>query len=361
MQEQINIIQFTPYYPPHIGWVEKVVYDIHENWNDWESLVVTSNIWIENIDVWENIIVYPAFNIVNNFPFPKFWKPDFWKAIKKLQKNITSDTRIITHTRFFFSSIVGWIFARKNKLKWTHIEHGSAFVNSGNTLIDICSKVYDITLWKYCIKKSDTVLAISTAAKVFLELTYKRVDIDIWYRGIDIMKNIIEKQWDICFVFVGRLTKLKNVSSLLESYKKWNFTQKLYIFWDGDEKQNLENQSKWKNIEFLWATDNQKIIDFLQKNKCIVINSSIQEWLPTIVIEWLITKNLVIATNVWGTSEISSYKDLLIYEAPDIESLITHMKQWLKNYDSYSWESYNYINVKFSMKNSINNLYNYIK
>ena len=357
----MKLIQFTPYFPPHVWWVEKVVFDIHNNWNYWKSIVFTSDIWQEKKISDEEMIVYPAFNIVNNFPFPKFWLPDFWKAIKKLQRNIDSDTRIMTHTRFFYSSFMWGIFARWNNVQWLHIEHWSAFVDSGNRVVNLCSKAYDLTLWKYCIKKANRVLAISKAAKVFLQSTYKRVDIDVWYRGVEFEKHSIQKKWDVLFVYIGRLTKLKNVSTLVECYKKWDFTQKLIIIWDGEEKIALESQSKWEDIEFLWSIDNKKIIEFLQKNKCILINPSLQEWLPTTVIEWLLTRNVVIATNVWGTSEISQYEDLQLYQVWGIQSLVNHMKNWLENFDTYSGKSYKDLNEKFAMKNSMENLYNFLK
>jgi hypothetical protein len=40
------------------------------------------------------------------------------------------DEKIIiqTHTRFFLSSFIGWLFAKYHKLKWIHIEHWSDYV-----------------------------------------------------------------------------------------------------------------------------------------------------------------------------------------------------------------------------------------
>jgi len=40
-----NIIQFTPYYPPHVWGLENVVLWIHNNWTFGTSTVVTGDMW----------------------------------------------------------------------------------------------------------------------------------------------------------------------------------------------------------------------------------------------------------------------------------------------------------------------------
>jgi len=52
---------------------------------------------------------------------------------------------------------------------------------------------------------------------------------------------------------------------------------------------------------------------FLSESNCILINPSYQEGLPTTVIEGLLTKSVVIATDVGGTREISEEEDLLLF------------------------------------------------
>jgi hypothetical protein len=51
------------------------------------------------------VIVMPAFDIVPNFPFPKFWKKNFWNALK-IAKNFNAKI-IQTHTRFFLATTLG--------------------------------------------------------------------------------------------------------------------------------------------------------------------------------------------------------------------------------------------------------------
>lgn len=358
----MNIVQFTPYYPPHVWWVEKVVFDVHHNWSYWKSVVFTSDIWQDNMTVSETIICYPAFNIVNNFPFPRFWNKNFWKSLKQLKKYYSKETRIITHTRFFFSSFLWAFLAKKNRVKHIHIEHGSGFVKSWNFLVNILSKIYDKTFWKYCINNANRVLGISKVSSQFLKNNFWKNSAWIWYRGMNFSLQDIEKKSDeIMFVYIGRLTWLKKVEDIVKAYKDGNFIEKCIIIGDGEKKQELEKKSQWLNIEFYGQKSHTEIIDFLQKNRCIVINPSSQEWLPTTVLEWLITKNMVIATDVWGTKEISSESDLLFYNVWNIPLLITLMHHMLEQYSEDHWKSYEVVTQKFSMEKSMRELYDHIK
>lgn len=359
--KKINIIQFTPYYPPHIGWLEKVSQEIHQNWNYWDSVVVTGNVWIESVKLWKNILVYPACNLVYNFPIPKFWKREFWVVMKKLRKHCSNNTRLLSHTRFFLSSFIGWIFAKKNNLKWIHLEHGSGFVLSWNTIVDFFSKIYDQSLWRYCFKKADIILGISNVSKNFVKKNFWRTNTQTWYRGIDFEKWIWEKKWEIVFLYIWRLTALKRVSDFIQAYKEWWFSQKWYIIWEGDFRTKLEKQAEWLNIEFLWYKSHHEIMRFLNTHHCILLNPSSQEGLPTTVIEWLLTKNIVIASNVWGTSEISQELDLILYQPWDIPSLVKTLEETLKNFQFLEWKSYASVKQKFSMEENLEKLYNFIK
>ena len=134
MKKKINIVQFTPYFPPHHWGLETV----SEQWGTqrvkswyWKVLHVTFSPWQKSwvthySHQWFNVIVLPAFNVVNNFPFPKFRKKSFWKWIQKIKK-FHWDI-YVTHTRFFLSTFLGALLAKKHKKKLIHIEHGSGYV-----------------------------------------------------------------------------------------------------------------------------------------------------------------------------------------------------------------------------------------
>ena len=369
MKKQIHLIQFLPYFSPHIWGVEKVWEEISWKWTHWKSLIISGNIcqqwnvYKKNID---NGVVYffPCIEIVDNFILPRLWTSKFWKVWGELKKEVWEDAenyRVLTHTRFFLSSLMWGIFARRNDIRWIHLEHGSGYVKSWKKFIDMISYLFDRTIGKWIISKANTVLSISQSSKNFIEKEFKREWVQVFYRGIEIPKIQKEKTEEITFVYIGRLSRLKWVTDLVSSLKGiWN-PWKLVIIGDGEERKNLEKQAEWWEIEFLWFKDRDFIMKFLSENKCILVNPSYQEWLPTTVIEGLATKNVVVATNVWGTGEISSQEDLILFEPWNTEKLWEKLTFAYKNFSELQRTSYKDIEKRFSREKSIETLYNFVK
>jgi len=395
MKEKINIIQFMPYFPPHKWWVETVWEEIGKYWvknNFWEFInIVTyfdqpspqlSHLRGEGVEQviyedkiiwykkdWYEVLVCPSIEIINNFPVYKVWDRKY-KLIKKYLINKTSpqpspleerglvqNWRVVTHTRFFLTSLIWWIFAKTNKIKWIHVEHWSDYVKLSSKLKSYLSIIYDKIFWKWIFKKANRVLVISEACKSFINRKFVRREVEVFYRWIELKKINLEKKWEVKIVFVWRLVKLKWVEDLINAYKKSWLNNELIIIWDWEEKQNLEKISKWFNIKFLWFKNKNFIEKFLADNNCILINPSYQEWLPTTVIEWLFYKNVVIASNVWWTNEISNKEDLILFEAWNIDELSKKIKFALKNYENLYWKSKKVIEEKFSWDKNIKKYY----
>ena len=354
-----------PYFPPHVWGVENVWQEIWEYWTTYKYWLCTHVIF----DVWGHkkedykkasrgtaIVFLPAFDLITNFPVPKIWKKDFWKALHSLE--IDENTRVLTHTRFFLSSLVWWIFAKRKRIKWTHVEHGSDYVTSNSKGVSFLAKAYDSILGKWVCKSADNILTISQASRSFIQENFVNRDIEVFYRGVNIINNRdVSKKSQKCFVYIWRIVHLKWVRDLIDAYIAWNFSETLYIIWDWEERRLLEKLSQWYNIEFLWFKDRMFVANFLHQNKCIVINPSKQEWLPTTVIEWLLTKNIVIATDVWWTKEISIQKDLFLYKSGDLLTLEKYMRDAFNKYEEYWWESYSSVKEKFSWEENLKVLY----
>lgn len=368
MKEKINLLQFSPYFPPHKWGVETVAEEIADYWTKkWygEVITITFDVGQDKTNhytqKWYQVFLLPSFDIIANFPVPKIWKREFWKVLKELKNYIlqNQNTRIISHTRFFLSSFIAGLFARKNKIQWIHIEHGSDYVKLSSKIKSKISYIYDKIIWKWIFKKADKVLAISEACKNFIIQEFIEREVEVFYRwmSFDNIPEKIEKKWELQFVFIWRLVKLKWVEDLIDAYKKWNFFQKLVIIWDWEEKKYLEEKSQWMNIEFLWFQKKDFIYNYLQENNCIFINPSYQEWMPTTVLEALMNSCPVIASDVWWTSEILNWKDLHLFKAGNIWKLIEKIQFSIKNYDSLKWKSFSEIKWKFDRENNIQNLF----
>ena len=189
----MKILIFCPYYPPHIGGVET-----HANeFNKYLSrhgigiIVFTPRLpknALEKELKYEEvkIIRFPAFEVIPNYPLPKFWKLKFWKLFCGLFKEKFDIT--ISRTRFFNTSLLALIYAKFKKTKWIHIEHGSDFVSLYNPLFSKIAKIYDYTLGRLILKSSDKNIANSMASARFCQKIIPQKYCEVVYRGVEIEK-----------------------------------------------------------------------------------------------------------------------------------------------------------------------------
>ena len=374
--QKINIIQFLPYFPPHKGGLETHAQE-RVNWRKdnwyWNVINVVFDLWYftqKSLD--KNIILLPALEIIPTFPFPKFWKKEFRKALKKIKSVISSDIvyekskRItITRTRFFTSSLVWWIFAKRNKIKRAHIEHGVDYVKMNAKRKEIIARIYDNTIWRRIFRNADQVIWISKAcAKFANKFTSKKIP--VIYRWIDFNPKPRQKyNWKkVRIWFVGRLVNLKWVDLLIKTVweiYKTNKDVELSIVWDGEEKTRLERLTQdlklQKIIKFLWYKNKEYIWSEFLPNIDIIVNPSYQEGLPTSVLEWLLAGCVVIATDVWGTREISDKKDLILVKSGDSWLLKDWLLKAIRGYKSIQWNSLNLIKERFRWEYTIKKYY----
>jgi hypothetical protein len=296
--EKINIIQFMPYFPPHKWGLETVWKEIWENWkknslwnfiniitqfNQNEELNKNDKIIFENTIIWykkdgvENLVC-PSLEIINNFPVYKIWNKKYKLILKYINIKIwdnVDDFRVITHTRFFLTSFIWWLFARNphltspkgreinGSIKWIHIEHWSDYVKLSSKIKTNLSIIYDKTFWKWIFKKADKILAISQACKNFINREFINREVKVFYRWIKFFKNTKIKENlserfnnKIIIWYVWRLYKWKNVESLIKAF--YNLDERiqkkfqLVIVWDWEDFERLKKIDKENKIYFTW-------------------------------------------------------------------------------------------------------------
>ena len=148
-------------------------------------------------------------------------------------------------------------------------------------------------------------------------------------------KELIEDKY---FLACCRLDKLKDIDTLIESYKilkeKYIIEEKLYIIGDGEERERLENLVKKYNLEkdiiFLGMQKNPYV---WMRNAKFFIHSSFREGLPTVIIEALITNGMVISSDCpVGPREIlEDGKYGILFPVGDKERLIEEILRVLND------------------------------
>lgn len=365
----MKVVQFLPYFPPHTGWVENVAQNIAKNitkYTNAEMLVITSDIWQKNkwynkyAENWYDVICVPSFNIIPNFPCYKFWTKWYRKAMKELKKY--NPDVIHTHTRFFLQTFHGWVWAKFHNKKRIHTEHWSWHVKWIWWIKELVARIYDQTLWRLVFSFADKIISINKTNLKFIKKFANTSKCEVIYNWIEDynIEKIKNKSELIRMAYIWRLSPLKWVNILLESIKslqqEWITNFKLDIIWDGEEYKNLEKYiegESLKNTKLLWKKSHEEIINKILPNTDILINPSFQEWLPTTVLEWLIWKCVVVATDVWWTSEISDKWDLILVKAGDVEELRKWIEIALRGCEKLSWESYAELKEKFSWERNV--------
>lgn len=190
------------------------------------------------------VMVLPAFDLVTNFPFPAFWKKEFWNMFQEIRK---FNAQIVqTHTRFFLSSLIGGLYAKFSGIRWVHIEHGSGYVVSDKQIVTFFSRFFDKTVGLWILWAADSVIAISEACKTFIRTEFLDREVSVIYRGMNIpdIPKIPSQDGKIRLAFVGRLVHLKGVRYLLEAIKHLvnEGVTDIYcrIVGDGEERADLE-------------------------------------------------------------------------------------------------------------------------
>ena len=356
----MKVAQFLPYFPPHKWGVETVAEEFSKYFvseNCWEVLNVVFSPGQETFVPYDKdgykVLIMPAFDIISNYPFPKFWQKQFWSVLSEVKQR--NPDIIQTHTRFFLSTFIGGICAKFWKKKWVHVEHGSWLVKGLIWWKAFFANIYDYTLGKLCFSSADQIVAISQGNIPFIK-KFSKTPIEVIYRGLDFPEIKRKKQNSdaISLGFIGRLVKLKGVDLLISAFADLvDEYPHLYlqIIGDGEERQNLEKQVKNLNIQdkvsFLGYKDKNTLQNQILPSLDIFINPSLQEGLPTTVIEALLAQCVVVATDVWGTREISHKADVILVK----QNAKTNLKNWIKKaiqtFDTVSGLSEQSVRVKF--------------
>ncbi len=313
------------------------------------------------------IIRFPAFEIIPNYPVPKFWSITFWKLFNGLFKD-SFDT-VISRTRFFLTSLLAFFFSKIKNIKWIHIEHGSDFVQLSSKFNSFVAKLYDYTFGKLVFKYSDINISISKTVQKFVHRFDNRHS-PVVYRGLNftsldaIPKDIvIREQYSnkIIITFVGRLYKWKGVENSIKAIKRLPAHLKKKIIFliigYGEDFEYLKDLSKTEVcIKMIGSVSHKKAIGLLKASDIYIHSAHPGGGLSTSLLEAMYCKNAIIATKNEGANEIIHDKNGIIIDSSD-ECLINESLLKLINDNKYlllSRESVKTITNKINWNTSIN-------
>jgi len=318
----MKIFIFCPYYPPHIGGLESHA-DEFNKYLSQSGIDITvftpklptdapeSEIKYNNV----KIIRFPAFEIISNYPLPKFWSLKFWSLFLGLFKQ--KFNIVISRTRFFNTSFLALFYAKIKNVRWIHIEHGSDFVQLSSKTKTVIAKFYDYVFGFLIFHFSDQNISISRAVQKFVAKFDKR-ESPVIYRGLDfesiekILPDLkIKKKFEkkIIISFVGRLYKWKGVENSIKAIKLLpkDLKEKIVflIIGNGEDFPHLKKISEKENcIKMLGNLPREKAIGILKISDIYLHSAQPGGGLSTSLLEAMVCNCAVIATPNEGADEV---------------------------------------------------------
>ena len=374
----LRVVEFLPYFPPHkwgletnAEWFSK--YFVSE-WC-WEVLNLVFSVWQkewikEYKKNWYKVLVIPAFDIIPNYPVPKFWQKQYWNVIKQTRE--WNPDIIITRTRFFLSSFIWWFYARKWWKKWVHVEHWSDYVQVSSWRKNKIAYFYDRIIWKRVFKKADIVVWVSNACKRFINKEFTKREVKVIYRWLEIpeklpdVEDLHKKFKDKIIVgFIWRLYKRKNAESLINAY--YNLDENLknkiqvVVVGDGEDLENLKTLDKDNKIYFTGWKPNDEALAYEKQFDIHMHTSNPWWWLATTLLQAMYFWALIVATPYeWATDVLINWENAIVLKDSSLEEIKRGLEEWIL----YIWKKFNrsknnknIINEKFQWEINIKKYY----
>lgn len=326
----MNILIFSPYYPPHTGGLESHSEEFNQHLaeQDVEIVVFTPHL-PESAPERESphknirIIRFPAYEIIPNYPLPKyvplFLMPRFFRMFLALWKE--RPDIVISRTRFFNTSLLALAYAKIRKIPLVHIEHGSDFVRLSSPFSTFIAKIYDHTFGRLVFRLSDINISISHAVRKFVGKFDQR-ESPVIYRGLDFASmdsipedSIIRKRYagKTIITTAARLYKWKGIENTIEAIRSLpeNLKSKIVflIIGDGEDFDRLKKLSQGLPIEMTGKLERTQVIGVLKASDIYIHSSLPGGGLSTSLLEAMYCECAIIATPNEGADEVVRKKE----------------------------------------------------
>jgi len=369
----MKILQVTSVFPPHIGGLEKCVYEISKRLalQGHEIVVYTTNFpQGKNKEFKDGVLIHriPVFFTLFKAPVAIF--------LHHIMKEKVDLVHV--HIPPIFGALSSIIFGKMKKVPVVLTYHNDTVGNSA--IQRFVAKIYNVFQNRLILKNVTLITVPSQAYKI--ELARRGINrnrIRVVNNGIDFSKKNelidtgeIRKRFGLhgekLVLFVGALEKRKGVKFLIKAVPKISEeikNVKVLIVGNGSEKKNLQNLAHDLNVDnkvFFTGYVTEEELDALYVTADVFVLPSLYETFALVLLEAMAHGKPVVATRIIGTSElVKSGLNGILVEPKNPEMLAEAIIQMLSEKDyaeqlgkngelfskNFSWEKavLGYINV----------------
>lgn len=280
-------------------------------------------------------------------------KSALFSGVSKLINIIKFEKPDIVHSHTVYSHLfvrAAAIFCKKPK--YIASEHG--------TMNESLSKSVGFKLMRFTNFLSDLITNVSQSS-VNSYVKYRIVNnkkIVCVYNGVDLDKFKSSKKTNKItkILYVGRISKEKNLHLLIDFMKALpNDIYQCDIVGDGDQLEIIKKYAVTQKVEDKVVFLGKRLdVPKIMKEYDILILTSFTEGLPTVLIEAIASRLLVLSTNCGGVKEILEGFDFLIAKNNDKKDLLNKFLNLKKmDLNSIIENLYQRIKSNFSKQNMI--------
>ena len=321
-----NYCIFTAVYFPHLGGLEWYTYNLAKKLVERGNRVTVIASSLERLPKEESIGDIPIYRVpcweLLNGRYPII-KPS--KELKEAEKFIHDQKfdRFIVNTRFYMHSIWAVKLARKEKVPYFVLEHGTSHLSVDNPILDKIGAVYEHMhtaflkmlckdFYGTCEACNDWLAHFGIKSKGTF---YNAIDIEQVQEGLA-LPAIYRKKYQIpeealVLTFTGRILPEKGIMPLIEAVKRINNSdKKVYLFIAGEGPlDSYVQKNKDDYIIPLGRISHEEVFRLLGESDIFCL-PSFSEAFCGAVLEAVACKCYVITTARGGSKELISSDEL---------------------------------------------------
>lgn len=169
------------------------------------------------------------------------------------------------------------------------------------------------------------VFVLTIFHKKYIDTLLPQSNIETFPNYIDIQDSHNSKSRQKYFLYAGRISEEKGVTSLIEAFLEARFSDfKLKIIGDGPQLKYLSKQN-FENVEFLGLQTNQDTLNLISKSYCVVTATRLWEGQPTLLCEASALGVPSIYPDFGGMPEFFPNKYELSFKQYDYEDLTSKL------------------------------------